>query len=400
MTAVLAPVSELAEQVRGVSYGKEDARDVPEEGYLPVLRAGNIADSGIVFTDFVYVPERLVSKKQVLRAGDVLIATSSGSLDVVGKAAPVLADFEGAFGAFCKVLRPNRQRVDVSYFSHFFRTPEYRRIVSGLAAGANINNLRNEHLDKLLIPLPPITEQRRIAAILDKTDALRNKRREALTQIARLSQSIFVDMFGDPVDNNKCWPTSTLGSLVRKIGSGATPIGGDAAYKASGISLIRSMNVHDGQFMRRNLAFIDEQQARKLQNVVVEAGDVLLNITGASVARVCRAPADVLPARVNQHVMIIRPSDALNPLFLERMLLTTSMKRHLLKVGGVGATREAITKSEAEGLTVIVPPEATQMEFVRRMREVEALLATSEASLNESEGLFASLQHLAFAGAL
>jgi type I restriction enzyme S subunit len=276
--------------------------------------------------------------------------------------------------------------------SHFFRR-------AGGSSGS-MTNITQEDIRSAPIPLPPLSEQRRIAAILDKADALRTKRSKALAQLDRLAQSIFVEMFGDPVQNPKSWPTAKLGSLARKMGSGATPTGGDAAYKPSGISLIRSMNVHDGEFVRRNLAFIDAQQARRLQNVVVEAGDILLNITGASVARVCRAPADVMPARVNQHVMIIRPRGELNPLFLERMLLNSSMKRHLLKVGGAGATREAITKAEAEGLTVIVPPTSAQQEFARRMEEVKKLVATYKAISGDLECLFGSLQNRAFQGEL
>ena len=293
------------------------------------------------------------------------------------------------------VLRP-RQGIDIAYLCRVLENYDVTPFVTGTTRG----KLTKSGASEIPIPLPPLPEQRRIAAILDKADALRIKRREALAQLDGLAQSIFVEMFGDPVQNPKSWPTAKLGSLVRKMGSGATPTGGDAAYKPSGISLIRSMNVHDGEFVRRNLAFIDEQQAQKLQNVAVEAGDVLLNITGASVARVCRAPLDVLPARVNQHVMIVRPSDELNPLFLERMLLNASMKRHLLKVGGAGATREAITKAEAEGLTVIVPPKTAQQEFARRMEEVTRLVATCKTSSSDLEVLFGSLQHRAFAGEL
>src|SRR5262249_42471410 len=112
------------------------------------------------------------------------------------KAARALFDFSGGFGAFCKVLRPN-SRVHPSFFAHFFKTRYYRQRVSALAAGANINNLRNEHLDEMEIPLPPLPEQGRIAAILDQAEALRAKRRHALAQLNGLTQSLMLDMFGD-----------------------------------------------------------------------------------------------------------------------------------------------------------------------------------------------------------
>ena len=209
MSVVRVRVGGLAEQVRGVSYGKEGASDSPQPGYVPVLRAGNITDDGLVFDDLVFVPKERVSEKQKVRRHDVVIAASSGSLDVVGKAAPALADFDGGFGAFCKVLRPNT-KVHAGYFAHFFKTLDYRRRVSALAAGANINNLRNEHLDDMEIPLPPLPEQQRIAEVLDRAEALRAKRRTSLAELDSLTQSLFIDLFGDPVSNPRKWPQEYL----------------------------------------------------------------------------------------------------------------------------------------------------------------------------------------------
>ena len=158
--------------------------------------------------------------------------------------------------------------------------------------------------------------------------------------------------------------------------------------------------IRDGEFLYKNLAFIDEVQAAKLSNVIVEVGDVLLNITGASVARVCSVPCAVLPARVNQHVMIVRPKVTLDRLFLERMLLNPQMKTKLLQVGGAGATREAITKAQAEELTIPLPPLPLQMIFAKRIQSVSALKANHSTALQELDTLFASLQHRAFTGQL
>lgn len=336
--------------------------------------------------------------RQIVRVGDVLVSTVRPNLNGV---ALVPADLDGSTAStgFC-VIRPNPELLDPSYVFQWVKSASFVSSMVNLATGASYPAVSDRIVLDSRIPLPTLPEQRRIAAILDKADGLRTKRREALTQLDRLAQSFFVEMFGDPVANPKGWPFKRLGDLTAKMGSGSTPTGGDAAYKESGISLIRSMNVHDGCFVHKNLAYIDDEQAAKLKNVVVEADDVLLNITGASVARVCRAPSEVLPARVNQHVMIIRPSDGLSSLFLERLLLNASMKTLLLKVGGAGATREAITKADAEELPVIVPPKALQLEFERRARQTLRLQASHEAEATGLGDLFASLQHRAFRGEL
>jgi restriction endonuclease S subunit len=152
------------------------------------------------------------------------------------------------------------------------------------------------------------------------------------------------------------WPLYALGDLTHKIGSGSTPRGGDGAYKSSGIPLVRSMNVHDGAFKRDGLAFIDEEQARLLQNVTLQKNDVLINITGASVARCCMLPEIYLGGRVNQHVAIIRPKPELDPVFLSYFLTATDTKRTLLNTAGGGATREALTKAQLEALPIPLPP--------------------------------------------
>lgn len=149
-----------------------------------------------------------------------------------------------------------------------------------------------------------------------------------------------------------------LGDHCDKIGSGATPRGGKEAYLSEGpYSLIRSQNVHNHGFEFSGLAYIDEEQARKLNNVAVREGDVLINITGDSVARACQVHPSVLPARVNQHVAIVRPrSTEIDPAFLRYWMVTPAVQAQLLGLASAGATRPALTKPMLEGLRVPAVP--------------------------------------------
>ncbi|MGE3495022.1 MAG: restriction endonuclease subunit S [Gemmatimonadales bacterium] len=182
-------VGGVAKQIRGVTYSKGEASKEPRTGYLPILRAGNISDGDIVMDDLVFVPAERVAERQRLRSNDVLIAASSGSLDVVGKAARVHSDMPVGFGAFCKVLRPGGN-VDPTFFAAFFSTQYYRHRVSELAAGININNLRNEHLDDLPLPTPPMELQRSFAAIVAAASACRASCRASLGLLLALSSSL------------------------------------------------------------------------------------------------------------------------------------------------------------------------------------------------------------------
>lgn len=157
------------------------------------------------------------------------------------------------------------------------------------------------------------------------------------------------------------WKEITLGQVCVKIGSGATPRGGKDAYRGGNTSLIRSQNIYNERFVSSGLVYIDDSQAHALKNAVVERDDVLLNITGDSVARCCQVDSNVLPARVNQHVLIIRPEpNTLDPRFLRYSLVTREMQARLLALASAGATRNALTKGMIEALTIKAPPLAEQ----------------------------------------
>ena len=266
--------------------------------------------------------------------------------------------------------------------------------------GAGVPTLNRNLVHDELIPLAPLDEQKRIAAILDKADAIRRKRKQAIQLADDFLRSVFLDMFGDPVSNPKGWKKKPLKELTLKLGSGSTPRGGKEAYLEEGISLIRSLNVHDNKFVHKDLAFISDTQADKLKNVVIEKDDLLLNITGASVCRATLVDNDILPARVNQHVCIIRAKkEKVLPTFLARLITSSSYKQKLMQIATAGgATREAITKQQVESLDIIVPPLDIQEKFMSIVGKVEKLLKISE--LQSQEPLFNSLSQKAFAGEL
>ena len=158
------------------------------------------------------------------------------------------------------------------------------------------------------------------------------------------------------------WKKYKLGEITSKIGSGATPKGGRDSYLGGNIALIRSQNVLDFSFSKLGLAYINEVQAEKLSNVEVYEKDVLLNITGDSVARVCIVPNNVLPARVNQHVAIIRGNDKVDYRYL--LYYLQYIKPQLLSLSLGGATRNALTKKMIEELEVKMPSKGIQKEIV------------------------------------
>jgi len=161
----------------------------------------------------------------------------------------------------------------------------------------------------------------------------------------------------DHGDEMSEWKWLRLGDICVKIGSGATPRGGSSVYLSEGVTLIRSQNVYNNRFEMQGLAFIEEKHALELLNVTVEVDDILLNITGDSVARTCQVPSEILPARVNQHVAIIRPSPStVDARFLKYSLVNPTMQQYMLSIAGAGATRNALTKGMIENFKILTPP--------------------------------------------
>ena len=260
------------------------------------------------------------------------------------------------------------------------------------STGSTFKAISSKVINNTIIQFPPKPTQLSIVSELDKLNELIQIKKEQLKDYDALAQSIFYEMFGDPVENEKGWEVKKLGELCSKIGSGATPRGGNESYKDEGISLIRSLNVYNNEFRRKDLAYIDDEQAAALSNVTILEDDVLLNITGASVARCCIVPSDLLPARVNQHVCIIRPFDnVLVPIFLNKVLTNISYQIRLLALArSKAATREALPKSVVDSLLIPLPPLPLQHSFAQKIEQIEQQKAAIQKTITDLETLLAA----------
>lgn len=196
-------IKELIKQVRGVSYKPEDLHNGLNEDSVILLRANNIDDGKINFDDVVYVDKSKVSEEQYLRKGDIVICASSGSKNLVGKAARVEFDRQCTFGAFCKVVRPNSGEDE--YLGIYFQSPIYRRKISEVAIGANINNIRNEHIDELDIPVYLAEERINIIKKIKLIQDIIEQKKQELYALDELIKARFVELFGDLKSNSKGW---------------------------------------------------------------------------------------------------------------------------------------------------------------------------------------------------
>lgn len=274
------------------------------------------------------------------------------------------------------IIRPAPDKFDARFLGYFLISPFMQETMLSLAAsGGTRKALTKEMIERFEIPQPSLETQKRISGILRGYDDLIDNNRRRMALLEDSARQLYREWFvrlrfpgheHTPIVDGvpQGWRKVTLTQITSKIGSGATPKGGEAAYQLEGVTLIRSMNVYDDLFDDAGLAFLNDDQAAGLANVVVEPNDILLNITGASVARCCMAPERYLPARVNQHVMIIRvdPKKA-NPFFVHKAINSDECKRLLLSFARKGSTREALTKEEMANFEITIPTSALMEQF-------------------------------------
>lgn len=354
----ITPLLELCDNFKADIVDGPFGANLKREHYktegIPVLKIQNIKSFKITLKKMDYVDDEKYQEliRHSYRNGDIVM-TKLG--DPLGESAIVENIEDGLIVA--DLVRIRAQKVDTKYLCYHLNSPVTSAYINSQQKGTTRPRVRISVVRDLPIYTPPLAEQKRIVAILDQAFAdieqARAKTEQNLKNARELFESYLQQVFSQ---RGEGWRVSKLKEVTSKIGSGATPRGGRAAYKSEGTSLIRSMNVHDRRFKNKDLAFIDDQQADKLSNVVVENNDVLLNITGASVARCCLAPEEYLPARVNQHVSIIRVDrTVISPAFLNFVLTSKYYKDQLLGIGEAGSTRQAITKTQIEEFEVSYP---------------------------------------------
>lgn len=277
------------------------------------------------------------------------------------------------------------------YLMMWFRKPEFDREAWFYTDGDVRGGMSKSSLLDMTLPIPPVEQQRKIVAEYETISRRIRLNEQMITRLEETAQTLYRKMFVDGIDKENLpegWRMGTLGEICCKIGSGATPKGGKECYVNDGTSFIRSMNVLDLRFNRNELAHITSQQAKTLDAVSVESKDILLNITGVSVARCCMVPDSILPARVNQHVMIIRSDKIIYSYYL--LFLLYISKEKLLGISQSGSTREAITKSEIERFFILVPSMETIRNFDCKVSSIfqhKVLLEEENNKLNELQSL-------------
>lgn len=358
------------------------------DGHIPWITGADII-SPIVTNARSFITDEAIqsSATNLVQKDTVLLVTrtSVGKVAVTGLAL--------CFSQDITAIIPHQKELNSKFLVRFLESKtsyfkQYQR-------GATIQGITRDVVANLQIPLPPLAEQKRIAEVLDKADALREKRRLALNKLDSLTQSIFLEMFGDPVKNPKGWERVILNEISNKITDGEhqTP-----KRISEGIKLLSARNVKNGFIDLSQVDYISiDEYERIIKRCNPEKNDILISCSG-TIGRVTTVQIDEKFTLVRS-VALVKPKDNVNAKFLENYLRTDYMKAFMIKRANASSQANLFI-GQIKELPILLPPLELQNKFAEIVKKIEALKAEKEKSLEQIENLFQSLQQRAFKGEL
>lgn len=366
-------------QVRGVSYKPEDSSLIPKDDYIPILRANNIRNGKINYDELIYVKKSKVKENQILKKGDILICTSSGSKELVGKSAMFEDDILCSFGAFCKVIRANN--IDNLYLNNYFQSPKYRNDIKKSSTGANISNLNDSDFDNLTINLVSESEQRNISNELIKIIEILDLKNNQREKLKKLIFAQYNYMFDNIYNNQKDFERKKIRDLVE-----------------NNISKLKS-TYSEGEIIN----YIDISSIDKEKNIV--KGTKKYNVgENPSRAQQCLEINDILMSTVRPNLknIAVLTEKYDNPIgtsgfcvlrcknckknWLLYSILTNEFTNSMNKKT-TGASYPAIKNSDVLDFELPVPPIELQNEFENFVESINYIYKQLEESITKIESL-------------
>jgi type I restriction enzyme S subunit len=361
----------------------------------PYVRAANVGWDGWKLDDVKamnFTDDEMAVYR--LQPGDLLLGEASGSAAEVGKPALWSGEIENC--AFQNTLiRVRPMGPEPKYLLHYFKFLAQTGKFAARSRGAGINHLGSEALASWTVPLPPIEEQRRIAAVLDAADALRAKRRQALTTLDTLTQAIFIDMFGDPVANTKGWPVEPFAAQIADVryGTGSPP----PYIEEGGVPFVRATDIKNGRIRTTGMKRISEADAETLKKCRLQAGDLIIVRSGVNTGD-CAVVPDGLDGACAAYDMIVSLAPY-NANFYH-FLLDSKPGRRLVEPLTRRAAQPHLNAGQVRELPLIAPPVAERKRFAMVLARASRSRASMEKHVDHLDALFASLQQRAFRGEL
>ncbi len=341
--------------------------------------------------------------RQIIKSHDILVSTVRPNLNAVAQVPPRLNDQIASTGF--TVLRPQKLHLDDRYLFHWVKSPAFVSHLSKEATGASYPAVSDKIVKDTSIPLPPLGEQKRIAEVLDKADALRQKRRRALQKLDTLLQSVFLEMFGDPVRNPKGWDTRTLPELILpgKNSLKRGPFGGTLKkeiFVDSGYLVYEQYHAlnNDYSFGRY---FITEEKYKELIGFSVKPNDIIISCSGVYLGKLSIVPDGAKPGIINQALLKVSlDQEKMKTVVFAYIFGSSQFKRKYFPSNRGVAIPNLPPMDVMKKIGFITPPLEIQQKFADNVNRIYAIKKRYEIGTTSLENLFSSIRNRAFKGEL
>ena len=370
MSTESIPLGELVEIVGGGT----PSRGIPEywNGGIPWATVKDMTSVELSETqEFISEKGVSTSATRIVPAGSVIMATRMG----LGKVAINKIDL--AINQDLKALKCNG-KLDPKFLLYFLQSKA--GYLESQGKGATVKGIKLDLVKSLPVPRLSLPEQRRIATILDKADAIRRKRRQAIDLMNDFLRSVFLEMFGDKAKGRKEWQEVKLKDLLTFLTSGSR--GWAKYYVPVGDTFLRIQNVGNNKLMIDDVAFINAPVGAEAERTRVKAGDILLSIT-ADLGRTAVIPEGLGTAYINQHLSILRIQGA-EPIYVSAFLASEDGQRQIRRLDRVGV-KSGLNFDDIRSLKILLPPHELQTSYIRIYRKVcdmESSLAASDSEID------------------
>jgi type I restriction enzyme S subunit len=359
---------------------------------VPIIRLQNIRRGAFLEKEirFITPAKSRELARHSYQAGDVVIAKlgECGAACIVPPSAGV-----GIIVADVVRFRGDPTRIEPRYLVHYLNSMMAQTRIGQRTKGTTRARVNLSDLKQILVPVPNITEQRRVADILDKADAIHRKRKEAIVLTEELLRSAFLEMFGDPVTNPKGWPVKPLGQLLGFLTSGSR--GWAEYYADAGEIFLRIQNIKQDKLDLSDVAYVRAPDSAEARRTRTCPGDVLLSIT-ADLGRIAVVPDTLARAFINQHLAILRPREV-NSEYLGSFLASAGGQRQIKRLNK-GGVKAGLNFDDIRSIDVLLPPDKLQRAFAEAKTKIRRLEARFVKMRQEGDELFQSLVARAFSG--
>ena len=382
-------LGEVGSFLRGKSIQKAD---FVEKG-LPCIHYGQIHTKFGVSVDkhLSEIPSDIYEKSIIASPGDVIIAITSEDLEGSCKSTAWLGDYDVAVSAHAAVYKHN---LNSKYIVYYLRSNSFYVEKEKYARGFKVMEIKPTDIARIPIPIPPISIQQSIVAELDKTNELIGLKKSQLSDLDSLAQSIFFEMFGDPVKGIK-FKRSTIGNVITNIkyGTGSPP-----QFSDSGFCFIRATNIKNGHIDSKDMLYIDANEASRIEKCRLSSNDLIIVRSGVNAGDTSNIPTEYVGHYAGYDIIITVNKELVNTTYINGVLNNKDYVRMIIKPLTRRAAQPHLNSQQVQGMSIPLPPLPLQQSFAARITAIEQQKQRISASIKDLETLLASRMQYWFDG--